>query len=332
MCYIDSEFKVHKLENDMIKDEYIMRLVTDREGNVFGNTKTGKIFSITQGKVNKIIASQDLGLGKLTALNIDIKNPKYFYFANDKGILYRGKFGQNESEMETKVETGIDSITYLTFECNRIWVVGQSVVGYVDKDNKIEYLENNPINSNIEMVTSDYQGNLWIVSSRQGVVKVVSNNFQDISSMAGLDHDVVNAVCQAHGELYIGTDKKLEIIGSNMEVVHNELTQYLDNTRIRCIEKDKVGNVWIATYNSDKGLVCLKPNGSIVNYNTDNGFISNDIRAIRAMMDGGILVGTNNGAAVIKNGEVIRTITKKDGLEQTEAVCIFPKKERSLKR
>jgi signal transduction histidine kinase/CheY-like chemotaxis protein/HPt (histidine-containing phosphotransfer) domain-containing protein len=152
------------------------------------------------------------------------------------------------------------------------------------------------------------------------VAKVVSNNFQDISYMAGLDHDVVNAVCQSDGELYIGTDKKLEILGNNLQVVHNELTDYLDNTRIRCIEKDKLGNVWIATYNSDKGLVCLKPNGSIVNYNTENGFISDDIRAIRAMMDGGILVGTNNGAAVIKNGEVVRTITKKDGLENT--ICL----------
>jgi len=320
VCFLDSKYKVHKLNNDMIKDEYIMRLMRDHEGNVFGNTKTGKIFSITNNTVTKFIDSKELGIENLSAIYVDEKDPNFFYYASDDGILYHGKFGQNVNDMDEKIDTGIKSITYLSYECDRLWVVGQSMVGYLDKDNTVKLLDKNPINSNIEMVESDYQGNLWIVSSRQGVVKVVSDNFQDITGMAGADHDVVNAICQSGGEFYIGTDKRLEILSSDFNQVHNDLTEYLDNTRIRCIEKDKVDNVWIATYGSDKGLVCIKPNGERVNYNLANGFISDDIRSLRRMMDGAILVGTNAGAAVIKKGEVIRTVTKKDGLDNT--ICL----------
>ena len=71
------------------------------------------------------------------------------------------------------------------------------------------------------------------------------------------------------------------------------------------MEVDSLGNLWIATYTNDVGLVCYNAtSGRLTSYTTANGLPDNHVRCIAFSDDGKVYAGTNGGLAVIKDGEV----------------------------
>jgi signal transduction histidine kinase/DNA-binding NarL/FixJ family response regulator len=172
------------------------------------------------------------------------------------------------------------------------------------------------------MLCEDYQGNLWIASTRQGVAKIVTNNFLNVTAKAGLEEEVVNTTCLFNNNLYLGTDKGLLVIDSKYTPVNNTLIEHLKGTRIRCLMRDNEGNLWISTYNNNKGLICYSSNGNITSYTEENGFISNSVRCSTQAEDGSILVGTNEGIAVIKDHKVIHTYSRLEGMSNTMVLTI----------
>ncbi|MCR4782107.1 MAG: response regulator [Lachnospiraceae bacterium] len=320
ICIIKNGESISKIDDKRINTECVQRLVSDSDGNIYGNTKNGKVFSVTGKKVSEVYSGSDLNMGELSSIFVDLRHPGKFYFGNTDGHIYHGEFGKKAEETKDILTIEGENVSWMSFECNRIWVVVGDQVGYIDGNERFHALNHNPLNSNIEMVTSDYQGNVWMVSSRQGVAKVVTNNFQNVSELSGLSSEVSNAVCLCNGKLYIGTDKGLNIIDLTYHVIENEITEYLKNARIRCIVKDSNSNIWIATYKSGLGLVKYAANGQITNYSEENGFLSNDIRCLKVVGDSKIIAGTNKGIVVLENSKVTDVIDSNDGLENT--VCL----------
>ena len=74
-------------------------------------------------------------------------------------------------------------------------------IGVLDQGNIVP-LENIPMNNSVSDMTTDYEGNLWFVSTRQGVMKIVPNQFTDIFAKYGLQKAVVNSTCMLDGILY----------------------------------------------------------------------------------------------------------------------------------
>ena len=184
-------------------------------------------------------------------------------------------------------------------------------------------IEHLPVDSGIEMTTSDYQGNLWVASSTQGAMKIVTNNFVDLTESIGLSGDVVNVTHIYHNNLYIGTDGGLKIINSKGKSVESELIEYLGDTRIRCMTEDDAGNLWIATYTNDYGLICYGNDRSITSYTTENGMPNNHVRCVIPSRFGGVLAVTNGGLAVIKNGRVVRTVGTAVGVTNTVFLTLW---------
>ncbi len=168
----------------------------------------------------------------------------------------------------------------------------------------------------------DFEGNLWFSSDRQGVMKIVSNKFTDLFEIAGLDDVVVNATCKFKKELYIGTDKGLIVLNSKNKVTENALADYLDNTRIRCLMQDPEGNLWVSTYTNGLGLVRYGTDGSITNYTEDNGMPSNETRCTVMSSDGRVLVATNGGLVIIKDGVIERVVDDNTGLTNTVILTV----------
>ncbi|MBE6877157.1 MAG: response regulator, partial [Ruminococcus sp.] len=212
------------------------------------------------------------------------------------------------------------SVHWLSYDCDRVWVSSTSTADYLDENHQFHMLDNLPMDSGLEMTTSDYQGNLWIASSTQGVMKIVTNNFVDVTNRAGLAGEVSNAVYLFEDNLYIGTDNGLRIINKNGKIIENTLTEYLETTKIRCITEDTKGNLWFATYTNDVGLVCFSPDGTIRAYTTETGLPDNQVRCVAVTEDGSVFAGTNGGLAVIENDKIIQTAEKEDGI--TNAVFL----------
>lgn len=156
----------------------------------------------------------------------------YVYLGTERSKLYYGLFGDNIAPIST--------VHWLNYDCGRVWVSYSSQIGYLDENGSFRLVRDLPMNSGIEMVTSDYQGNLWAASSTQGIMKVVTSNFVDMSQRTSLPKTVTNSTCLINGVLYVGTEQGLYILNQDNLTVSNNLTKFLGSTRIRCLnEKER---------------------------------------------------------------------------------------------
>lgn len=327
VAYVDQANMMKKLPNETLSEERVLKLDRDAEGRIFGQTSNGIIFAIDNCKVTELYESSELGMEKITTIMADPENPGKVYLGTDGSFIYYGDFGASVDEMERISVEPLSNVHWLNYDCDRVWVSSSDMIGYIDTDRSFKPLRNTSFESGIEMVTTDYQGNLWAASSTIGVMKVVANNFIDITDQAGVYAGVTNAVALCDGDIYIGTENGLKIIQKNGMIMQNELTEYLGDARIRNIEEDNAGNIWIATYTHDLGLVCQGQDGTITSFTTDNGMPSNQIREITTLEDGRVLVGTNGGLAVIKDGMIIQTVGASDEIKNTVFLSVVESNE-----
>lgn len=315
LCYVDPEFKVHVIEDERIKEERILRLDKDGNGRIYGQTKSGLVFRIYDRKIIELYSSDDLGIETITTIKTDPAHPGKVYLGTDSSVIYYGEFGNSASRLERIPVMPLNGIHWISYDCNRIWVASISAAGYLDDNNKFRLLKDIPMNSGIEMMTSDYQGNMWFASSTQGVMKIVSNRFVDVYDRTGLPDEVTNAVCTYNGRLYIGTDNGLRIIDDDEDPIKDTLTDHIGTARVRCIRRGSDDDLWIGTYTEDLGLIHLSKDGKITSFTTENGMPNNEIRCISSGRDGKIYAGTNKGLAIIQGDEVVRTVGTDDGMK-----------------
>ena len=303
---------VYKVSNPAIDKERILKLTADSSGKIYGQSLNGIVFSIVNRNVAELYTSAELGMNTITTLLADpITNGKV-YLCAEGGTIYYGDFGKKASEL-TKIDVSpIKTVQWISYDCFRIWICSRSQIGYLDKDNKLNIVSKLSMNGSIEMFTSDYQGNIWACSSTQGVMKIVANNFVSIFDEAALPKKTVNATCLHNDLLYVGTETGLFIIDKNKKPIKNELTEFIGDSRIRCIAEDQKKNIWIGTFTNDKGLICQSPDGKITSFTTSNGIANNRIRVIKIAKDNSILCGTNDGFSIIKNNQVVQNFGKNE--------------------
>ncbi len=317
ICYADTNFRIHPVEDERLNEERILGLSADPKGRIYGQTKNGIIFKIEGQHISEVWDSAELGMEKITTILADPVQDGKVYIGTEADAVYHGKFGNHANGMKRIPTAPITNIHWLSYDCGRVWVASTSMAGYLDEYYKLDLLENLPMNSGIEMMTSDYQGNMWFASSTQGVMKVVANNFVDIYGQAGLGKEVVNTTCFFDGECYIGTENGLKILDRDGLPVENPLTEMIGNARIRCIKAGRNGDRWIATFSNDLGLIRLEKDGTITKFTTEDGMPDNEVRCVAFRSDGAVLAGTSGGLAIIQNGKVTDTVTAKDGIKNT---------------
>ncbi|MCR4807149.1 MAG: response regulator [Lachnospiraceae bacterium] len=314
VCYVGKDLKVYPVDDPRINNSRVLKLQTDNEGRILGQTREGAMFALENGKVTEYYTGDDLGIEKITTFLVDPLDKNKVYIGTETSKVYYGYFGASVDKLKEINTAPLTNVHWLNFDCKRIWVSSTSEIGYIDVFGKFWKVKDLPMDSGIEMVTADYQGNLWAASSTQGVMKIVTNNFSNLSAGVGLPEEAVNATCLHGGKLYIGADDGLQVVERN-SVIANALTEYLGDARIRCMLEDSDGNLWISTYTRDLGLVCLDKDGRISNLTQRDGMPSNEMRGLAETKDGRILVCTNEGLAIVKDNKVISTVTGKDGLK-----------------
>ena len=314
VAYMDTNMQICAIDDPKVNGERVLRLEKGADGKVYGHTSDGAVFTVSTSGTGVFYKSFELGIGKITTILPDTEKPGKLYFGTSGGCIYYGALGENISEMK-KIDTApLGNIHWLHYACGRLWVSSTKEAGYINANDEFIMFENLPVNDSFEMMTSDHQGNLWFASSRYGVMKLAADNFLDYTGAAGLAPEVVNTTCYHNSYLYIGTDNGLRIIDRKYQNVENNLTEYLGNSRIRCIMEDSKGNLWISTFSGGHGLVRLNRNGTPEDFTVYKEMPSNEIRCTYEMSDGSIIVGTNAGIAVIREDTVERTYTVRDGL------------------
>lgn len=216
----------------------------------------------------------------------------------------------------------------------RIWVCADTGIGYLKKNAEDDWSfytrDFDGFASSILGIHEDYEGNIWFVSQRCGVMKLSKSKFSDLFQLSGIDATVVNAVCEYDGNYYCGTDDGLVIIKEgSYGRVENAITELFKGERVRSIMKDSQGTMWFCTYGKN-GLVSLNKRGYVNNFNTNRKATDNRFRCMTELHDGTIAAGTADGINFIDDDHVIGTITHEDGLENSQILSLYEDKNENL--
>ena len=320
LYYIDKDMKLGVMNDSQIKDVFVRQLYRDKAGYVCGVTKTGALFRIKDLRVTDFYNGEDIGIEGLYSIFPSPDEPEEIWLGTDLGIVYRGSFTDSFKTVEkhkvyyAEALSATEPVNYISYAAGRIWVLTNSMVFYADEKGEFRAVEDLPLTGGIEGMTVDFEGNPWFASRRQGVMKLVANKFLDMADRCELEPRIVNTTCMYGDKLYIGTDTGLQIVNSDNHEVKDRLTNYLGDTRVRCIIKDNDDNLWLSTYTNDLGLVCYTKDGEIVNFTEEDGLPDNKTRATIVAPDGAVLSATNGGLAVIRNGVIEKVVDKDKGL------------------
>ena len=323
VCYADSKLAVHEISDVRINEERVLSLGTDSTGIVYGQTKNGLIFTIRGKMVTQCYSSKELGMeNRISTILTDPYYDGYVYIGTEGSEVYYGRFGDKAANMTRISVAPLNTVHWLNYDCDRIWVSSLNQLGYLDERQTFKLVKDLPVDSGLEMVTSDYQGNLWVASSTQGAMKIVTSNFIDMSQKTDLPRDVVNTTCMHLGKLYVGSNRGLSILGEDNRVIENELTEYIGGARVRCIMADDDDNLWISTFEKGLGLVCYSKDGEITKFTTDNGMPSDEVRCTIRTKDGSVLAATNIGLAKIRDGVVERVAADDPAIKNTVFLAV----------
>ncbi len=164
---------------------------------------------------------------------------------------------------------------------------------------------------------------LALVSKAYSQVSDVS--FDQIFLEEGLSQSIVKCILQDHrGFMYFGTEDGLNIYDAySFKVLRNsENPNSLSYNDITALCEDKLGRLWIGTFNSGVNLyIPWKKKFIRFNYNGSNqNSLSNDnINAIVEDKEGNIWVGTDNGLnQIVKSESTDTTFTIRRGIKVSD--------------
>ena len=326
VSYIDKQMELHKIEAGLIENEYIRSLRAGKDGTVYGLTVDGFAFTLNDLKLTGFYNDKSLHFTGARSILPDDENPGYLYIGDSGNTIYYGSFLKGEFSLSRRFLTG-DKLSINSIESfnNCLWVCTDKGIGYfIDYD--FIPINDIPMTTSVENMMADYNHNLWYVSSQQGVMKVVANQFIDIFNKYGIQNGVVYTTCVHDDCLYIGTKNSGLIVIQGGKVLKQLPVKYGDddfdliglfsNSRIRSIDVDSKGTIWFSTF-GDHGLVGYK-NGRIRKIRSSEGLPSNRVRNVFERPDGSLLVSCTGGLAVVEGNEVTRVYGEKEGITNDE--------------
>lgn len=324
LAYIDENNAVVPIHGEAVDGKYLKQLTKSVEGVIYGCTQDGVCFALEDLEITASFDSRDLGIGVANCITPDPdERGKVWVGTSESTVVCGDIFEDMSGHSSFSVAPNVNINAICPDEPGTFWVCTDNGIGVLYRRGSYVQYTDFPMNNSVENMIKDYEGNIWFVSSRQGVMKIVRSDFSNVSEKAGIKSDVVNTTCLYDNELYIGTDSGLIILNKSGKPKTNALTEELDGIRIRCIKPNRKGDrLWLCTY-SDRGLICFDGEKQTwENFNTQNGMMSDRVRTMEELEDGTIVAATSGGVAFIKDGKIVKTFDESSGIGNTEILTV----------
>lgn len=326
------------LKDKRIADVYVDSMCSGSDNLIYGTTHDGNIFILRDGNLVNYYEKDETML-PITSVYPDPEKPGWIYYGTEAEGVFHVDLKSGFKTAEQIDIAPLISVNNLMQAGDYLWVLARNGIGVIAKDG-FHSIDDLPLNNSIDHMMMDYEGNLWFTSTRQGVMKITTNRFMDISARYGLGETVVNSTCMLDGQLFIGADSGLAVTdkkgvvksvpltsvrsagGEIPEEVRNasDLIDLLDGVRIRSIIRDSNDRLWISTYRS-YGLLCFD-HGELTIFNESDGILSDQIRHVYETKDGAMLVAVSGGLNIIKDGRVIGSFDKNSGISNNETIYV----------
>lgn len=330
---INEEGTVHPIDDPRIANVYMRELRLGNDGLIYGLTEAGDIFILKDGAVDYFLESEKCKVKEVLCLLPDPKASGNVYLGTSNSEIYYGNVRTNFDNCRTIHASPLTYIQEFEYINDSIWICAGNGIGLLQGDH-FQVLNDIPMNNSVNHVMSDYEGNLWFTSTRQGVMKIVRNSFTDIFERYDLDRAVVNSTCMYDDQLFVGTDTGLTVLdnhgrgsavpltkavtASGKELQSDDLLKLLEDCRIRSIIRDSRGRLWISVWRK-LGLLCYDK-GELTAYSVEDGLFSDRVRTVCERSDGSVLVINTGGISVISNGKVTASYGSEAGIVNTEGL------------
>lgn len=219
-------------------------------------------------------------------------------------------------------------------------------------------------NNIIRDILLDDRHNLWGGTYRSGIFYLSDGSITSYSKNDGLHSDIITGTTElAPGKYLLGNENGQLNLLENGKVSNYEPPIKLPNARLKHIYKDREGRIWISTYaglylldgrnsrsfttrtgfpdnfirmvfqdskgeiwvgTKNAGLIKFKSDGSWEQLTVAEGLTSDYIMAITENDRHELIVNTISGINVLKDNQVIRTLTLDQGLPSNFSFSSLP--------
>ncbi len=339
VVYACSTSGIAEIENDIMRvydtkelsGLTIYSIGADKYGRVWGADSAGGCIVLDRGNFVKTVSAGELFKNGETVYSVTADRDGNIWVGSSDTALVKLDFpaGDPDAPEMTAFDTGSVSThnSLRAMDDGSIVVSGLHGAAVVYADGTIKEFSEEEGAESVNSAYIDYEGNIWLASSSEGIVRFSVGCYSSPNRAAGLSGVTLNAIAISDGISYMGLDGGLIVCDNNWERIENELTAKLSGVRIRHIIADSKGRVWIASY-SDFPVICYDAeNGEITSFSSKDGLSGDKARSLLEMSDGSIAVGTQKGVSIIKDGKVTRSYTD---LDYPAILCLLETKDGSL--
>lgn len=342
----------------------VRSFIEDRFGNVWVGTASGIVYITPEGSIVKPQAAKNIDIshvivsqlycdtaGRVWMLTTE-ENGIYLYSGNSfqrfENLNYLGNFIPSSISQDrkgnfwfglgafgvAKVSNGtvdkIKSGTIIDYEPSKciysdsmgsLWFGTERGLVLYSDGIYTTYDDNTIIKSaSINKILEDREHNIWVATDNGGIGKIGLGKFR----MNKLSSSV-NAICEdKNNRVWLGTDEGLLCYENDVEI-HNELTDFCKNVRIRHIALAKNGDILVNCY-SKPAQVRWTKNG-IRSWSTDENLAGIKTRVSIETDGGEIYCGTTTGLSVIQKDGSVKNFSDKDGFDNNYIMCIYQDKD-----
>ncbi len=335
MVVVNEDMTLSYVADLRLRDAFLHELRIGADDRIYALSNSGDIYVLKDQRIDHFYRFSQSEFKGINCILPDPNDPDLVYVETQDGQVYHDSLDSGFVDSEPIDIAPLDQVE--KFECidGDIWICARNGAGVLN-DQGFRELKNVKMKNSIGHVMTDYSGNLWFTSTREGVMKIVKNRFSDLFERYELSGRVVNTTCMYEDELFVGTDSGLVVIGEDgladrvpldqEAYVYgerrrtNDLIDLLHSSRIRSIIKDSKDRLWISTWRR-YGLLCYD-HGTLTSYTDRDGLAGNNLRIVYECKDGKILVAGNGGAAMIVDGEVHSIYSENDRVINTDVLTI----------
>jgi signal transduction histidine kinase/ligand-binding sensor domain-containing protein len=169
-------------------------------------------------------------------------------------------------------------------------------------------------------ITSDRDGNLWLGTNGEGLVRLKDPSVRVFGKADGLPSDVTPTVFRASdGRLWVGSNCGGLSLFENGHFRTFSEKDGLTNSCVFALAEDTNKDLWVGTYG---GGAYRFHAGHFTQFSTPQGLPSDYARSIVAGRDGSVWIATSAGLVRIRN-EQVRTYTVADGLPSNAIIDLY---------
>lgn len=320
--------------------KYEMFMGSRLADRVFGSflTDDGKLYFITDPVVK--LFNRDSAKFENLVLNgipryfattsILVDRQDNFWFGTHHGGLYKYIPEEDDTKMYDLIKLGMTSNWVSTLyedKYGNVWVgTWGGGIARISTDDDLTVFDhrNGMPGGKIWQIMEDEEGNVLIGTHENGLCAFKGDYFVSFFENDGLINPQVWAIEQARdGRYWIGTNQGVSILDYSSEKASMEDFRHLQGDRVRFIEEDKKGNIWITA--EGQGVFTYGPSGSfsfepLVNRNLAHG----QITGMCIDSENNLWVGTLDGLVYFEiDNRRVSKLTQLSGLAGSEVSAVY---------